>query len=776
MESHVAIVWTIDPKIPIPLWWALAIAAVLVILAYALRRDHPLSHWRRWVVTLLMGLGILGPLVIVLNPTYVQTIPPSQGRALVSILVDGTSSMRTEDAAKEEKQSRWHRALELAQQLQGGNTTFELELIGFGEDVQTIASSEEEFAELKTLEGWPTGHRSDLASAIRHVIRQSKSQQHSVLLISDGAHNATSSETVLQVSREAKALATPISTVTLGTSLGMKNVSVTAKASRMIAFPDAPLHLRVQLTQNELQGRMAQLKLLRDDVVIDEQKIRLTNALQQEARFVVPKGIQNAIDHFRVVVDPIEDEVTQGDNATSILVQKVTDPIRVLVLEGKPYWDSKFLTRNLAQDTVIDLTSMIQMSSSRFLFRSSHGDAKERAKATNATASDPNVTVVSDATWKVESENASPLESESLLASYRVIVLGRDSQSFLTPNAIANLKSWISQSGGCLLCSRGLPTDAMSSAFLELLPVRWTPSAESRVRAEVSPYGVDSTILEPLLSENMDPIQTLPSLAIGATPHRKAGLPQILLQGVSSNQNATIPIVTYQPIGNGMSIVVEGAGMWRWAFLPPDHASKDKIYSTLWQSLMQWIISQQEILPGQEVSLRPDRATFLSGDPASATIIRRETTEKNPGWHVMIQSSEDPIPKRIDLLPVGQEGQLFRASFGSLGVGYYSIQLLQSSDDHVLASSAFEVRDPWFENLEVDANPDLMARVSHLSGGDIVAPNDVVEWIEGLEKKRNSQRSIRELKTTVWDRPWVLVIILLGWMGSWFFRRQNGLV
>ena len=51
--------WTIEPKIPLSLWWALATIAVVALGFYAARRDWSLSPFRRTVVTILMGLGVI---------------------------------------------------------------------------------------------------------------------------------------------------------------------------------------------------------------------------------------------------------------------------------------------------------------------------------------------------------------------------------------------------------------------------------------------------------------------------------------------------------------------------------------------------------------------------------------------------------------------------------------------------------------------------------------------------------------------------------------------
>ncbi len=97
------------------------------------------------------------------------------------------------------------------------------------------------------------------------------------------------------------------------------------------------------------------------------------------------------------------------------------------------------------------------------------------------------------------------------------------------------------------------------------------------------------------------------------------------MQSAAEQGDGSVPIVTYQPYGSGQTIVVEGAGMWRWAFLPPQHAEKDKIYPTLLA-----IDGPMDHFPARydartRSAIRADRATFLSGDRTSASV-----TVRNP--------------------------------------------------------------------------------------------------------------------------------------------------
>ncbi len=680
-------------------------------------------------------------------------------------------SMKTPDAVPSSDITRWDKAVEISELVRSDGTAVEIRKLAFGELVKPLNGVSKQPNENNV---WPQGHRSDLAVALRQTLQSGSPLGHAVLMISDGAHNVSATESVLQAAREANAMATPVYTMTLGTSIGMKNMSIVAKANRMIAFPKNPLTLRVLLGHNSLAGNTTKVQLYKEDVVIQSQSIRLHSDPNHEIKFTIEEGATEPIERYRIVASEIEGEVTSADNQTTILVQRLDSPIGVLILEGKPYWDSKFLARNLAVDPVVELTTIVKLGAGRYLQKKV---IREESKD-KPGLSDIVETVRND--WSIEKELASPLESAELLDKYRLIILGREANAFLTDSAVETLRNWVSKSGGCVLCSRGAPAEQVPSKFAELLPVKWVPANEARVRAEVTQTGIDNSVFDSLLADSANPISTLPTLAIGATPKQRKGLPQVLMQSTTADSNEPIPVVTYQPFGNGQSIVVEGAGMWRWAFLAPQHASKERIYANLWQSMIQWIISQQDMLPGQEVALRPDRASFLTGEAASCSVILKNPTkwnvEADHGLSVLMQSSETEVPIRFSLTASGIDNGLFRADLGAPDVGYYTLKLVQGDQDQVLAASAFEVRDPWFENLEVDARPDLMSQIARISGGEVLQPEQAKQLTTKFEQAIKKQQKHEETRTTLWDRPIVMIMILAGWIATWVVRRQNGMI
>ena len=88
--------------------------------------------------------------------------------------------------------------------------------------------------------------------------------------------------------------------------------------------------------------------------------------------------------------------------------------------------------------------------------------------------------------------------------------------------------------------------------------------------------------------------------------------------------------MAYQPVGNGRVVVVEGAGMWRWAFLPPEQKQQEEVYGSLWRSLVRWLVANVGLLPSQKLSLRADKLSFNTDENATATLLVRDWSGEPP--------------------------------------------------------------------------------------------------------------------------------------------------
>ena len=189
---------------------------------------------------------------------------------------------------------------------------------------------------------------------------------NAIVLISDGAHNVGNVDSVLAAAYEAKSLDIPIYTVTLGKAVGAQNVSIAARSPRMVAFADHPLSLKVRVGHSGFEGESTQIALLQGNEILQAKTVRLGKEPTQEVRFVMERPPSQPLTRFRIMATPIAGEATDLDNQTSVVVQRLDEPIGAILLEGKPYWDSKFLAANLGTNPTMQLTSLIRVSDKRF--------------------------------------------------------------------------------------------------------------------------------------------------------------------------------------------------------------------------------------------------------------------------------------------------------------------------------------------------------------------------------------------------------------------------
>ncbi len=320
---------------------------------------------------------------------------------------------------------------------------------------------------------------------------------------------------------------------------------------------------------------------------------------------------------YEVLADPLPGEVTTANNSSPLLLRVVDQPVRVLLLEGKPYWDTKFLIRSLATDESIELTAVVQLAEGRLLER-------------KITRHDK----TTDDQWTIEKDAGKFLADRATLASYQIVILGRNAEVFLSDEALTRLAKWLDSNDGSLVCFRGAPSLKINQRLDELMPVRWTASAETRFRAQWTDEG---QALRWLPGEGeTDPLTAMPALATTAQPKVKPYVATVLATNAGGGRPGpgprvlgaplgappgapTVPLVTYRAagsVGSGRVVAVEGAGMWRWAFLPPQHQDRDELYGSLWRSLIRWLVTNAGMLPSQRLALRAEKCTFNTEEDA----------------------------------------------------------------------------------------------------------------------------------------------------------------
>jgi hypothetical protein len=377
--------------------------------------------------------------------------------------------------------------------------------------------------------------------------------------------------------------------------------------------------------------------------------------------------------------------------------------------------------------------------------------------------------------WRVLTNGVEVLADAKALGSFQVLVMGRDSEAFLSERAMVILRNWVGADSGALVCYRGQPMAQVNERLEKMLPVQWSAAHESRFRMTLTDRGRDLHWFEPHGQSSGDVLPYLPTLATAAAAEDPKPLATVLAT-VSGGTGEEVPVVTYQPYGGGRVVVVEGSGMWRWAFLPPAYADHDSTYGSLWQSLLRWLVSRAGLLPGQDMALRADQVTYGTHEPATATLLIRK--EAAQGQIPTIDLTGDGIDGVRSIVPTaaGEVPGVFRVAFGDLPEGRYQATIAGQPPEKSGSRAVFDVRRLMEEQLDLKARPDLMARIAKSTGGVDLQTNNPGEIADAFVEHLEKGRPERIRRTSAWDRWWVLAGTFLLWTTAWSLRRSAGLV
>lgn len=763
---------TFQPLIPASLWLALALAAVALLAWYALRRPAVMSRGRWAAVVGLMGVAVALVLAILLNPIHVRQIPPPAGKPLLTLLTDASGSMSTPDA--DAGKTRYAAACDIA-------TTLSAQLADrFDVRVRTFSGKTTAADVGDLLAHRPDGQTTDIAAAIAGNLDVDRPQGQAVVLLSDGIQNVGNGvDPVLDAVRRARQLDVPIYTRTLGGAVSTMDLAVALRSSQDLAFINQRVPVNVQVSQIGAKGVHANVSLLFDGKEVGRQELVMTSDTADVRFWATQEKV--GVYPYEVRVEPIAGEATQANNSATYLLRVIDQPIRVLALEGKPYWDSKFLIRTLASAPALELNSIVRVADGRYMNRTvtrrraapatqPAGPATQPAATQPAAAQPP----VDEETWRILSSPTEALADPANLPQYQIIVLGRDSEAFLNDDALATLQNWISHDGGSLICYRGSPVAQVNQRLARLLPVKWTASHEARFRMRLTDQGRDLHWFGGSAGDEDNALAGLPTLASAAQVDRSKPLAVVLATSVAPGGGES-PAVVYQPYGAGRAVVIEGAGMWRWAFLPPQFQQREQVYSELWHSLLRWLTSGVSLQPGQKMTLRADKVSFATVESATATILVHEEADKSSAPLVQLLAAPPAAAKVYAAAPLGDQPGLFRVDFGKLPEGRYQACVSGAPAD-VASRTVFDVRAISQEQLDLQVRPDLMARIASASGGLALGTPAADELAAHFQNHQLQSRPPRFQRTTAWDRPWLLAAVFGLWCLSWIVRRSGGLV
>ncbi|MEI6535575.1 MAG: hypothetical protein WCN98_09570, partial [Verrucomicrobiaceae bacterium] len=438
--------------------------------------------------------------------------------------------------------------------------------------------------------------------------------------------------------------------------------------------------------------------------------------------------------------DASKDKIADN-NSRVFSIHLITRKRRVLILDGRPRWETRYVNNHFTRD--------------------------ERWQVT--TAFDDFTTSATS-----EIQKAFPKTREDLM-SFDLIVLGDLRPDALHEEQQAMINDFVEKRGGGIILIDGrrdhLHAWSQSKAA-SILPVAWTgkPSPDVPMGLGLTTEGRNMEALRLSDSASANPAvwEKLPRVNWSASV---TSLPDATVLAVTSSPDKS-PAIVWRRLGAGSVLWLGTDELWRWRY-----EVADQHHERFWMQLAAWVAAPPFLVENSRVSLGTDRLRYQEGETAEIRVRVRDekggiVSDAKPRAHVLRNGIEIAS---LELDPDPAHGGVFRATSGALPSGDYNITVSEGDAPANDVRLAFRVESQANQEWgQLNMNRPLLESMARRSGGRFLRENDLSQLPDLLQAIDHQETRVRE--TLLWSSWWWFGLVITLLTVEWLLRKRWRLV
>jgi len=609
----------------------------------------------------------------------------------------------------------------------------------------------------------PDGEVTNLASGIKSDTEaQENEQRGAVVIFSDGQHNE--GESPLEVAKVLAARQVPIYTVGIGTEKRPRDLAILKVDGPDSVFHQDRVRGEITIKDDMAVGQPFKVSISDGDKVVWEQQLITEDKQLRKIpfNFAVAELVQGRLATqndanvqvsglplaLSVSVSQIDGDREPANNGGGLRFRAVTQKRKVLLVDGRPRWETRYLRNLYERDEQWEVNAVIAGTS----------------------ANEPGI---------VRGDKAGAFPSEpALLATYDLMVFGEVPPATWKGEELTWIRDFVAQRGGAIIFidgPRGILKNYAETALAPLFPVEWKAAAHreniTHIALTERSAALAPFILAPERTQNAELWHSFqpPHWLSGATPLPGA---ETLLEAEVGGQK--VPAAVYRSFGAGKVLYHGFDDSWRWRY-----EVADQHHVKYWNQAANWIAELPFAVRDKFVSLDTGAITYQPGDSADIRVRLRDG-EGRPVTNATVDAvlmRDGKKAATIRLSADDNAGGLFRGKTAALEPGEYEIGIETPAiaDRDLRARTAFKVEPRATGELTLlNVNEDLLKQVAAASGGEYFREENVRKLIDALAPM--SQGKIVESDTVLWQSYWWFIPLVLLLTIEWIVRKRVGML
>jgi hypothetical protein len=582
-----------------------------------------------------------------------------------------------------------------------------------------------------------------------------------LVVLSDGQHNAPGSPE--ELASTLKTTTTPIFAVGFGTEIAPADLAVLEVQAPESVFTEEIVQGRVAINDTMPAGVTATVQIesagkkLWERTFITEGKgeRRFDYAFPVKNLPQAPAAERDKTLRLLTVQVAAQGErsaleKTRFNNAREIALHLLTRKRKILVLDGRPRWETRYIHN--------------------------HFDRDDRWQAT---------LLFDDYAEPGYLAQEFPKTRDELL-TYDLILLGDVATSRFKPEQLDWIMEFVEKRGGGLILVDGARGHLQSWAkgkTAAIIPVNWRPAAATTTKelawnVQLTTDGErqpalrlsDSSSANASLWPSLPPVQWMARVS----PQAGAVTLADFIANKSPSKEAISPAVVYRPLGAGVVLYLATDDLWRLRY-----QVADLYHQRLWMQLGSWVAAPPFQAEDKRISLGTDRLRYASGESSEIRVRLRNSQggivkEAQPRAYLMHEGKEIAT---LSLDPDAVHLGVYRALTPPLKPGSYEIAVSESptaprSDLHLSLRVADSGNAEW---ATLTMNRAMLETMATNSGGRFLreeqAATELTNLLQTLDQKQTITR-----ETILWSSWWWFGLVMVLLTAEWLMRKRLRLV
>jgi len=554
--------------------------------------------------------------------------------------------------------------------------------------------------------------RTDLRGRLENIIAEpSAFPLTGVVVVSDGLE--LSDEPADEVLKQYVERRVPIFCAGVGHLEEPHDLAITEVRAPPIGVKDHGFSVEIHVKASVKLPTTGKLFIRKGSETVAEREFELKSEQQIVHVPVTPRT--EGLKHYTVELEPAEqDAFEERNNKAAFVLDVRPEKLRVLLLDDRPRWQTRFVINILSRLPYVDANTIIRV-------------VQEEGKLERGQFK---------GSWPSSSE---------VLDIYDVVLLGRFESAVLDAAEWRQLEAFVRERGRTLVLLAPGDTAAYPGFIRELFPLPPSPVRAEHRLTRKSLAGLRLTeegALHPLTR----PLQS--HLAVAPFPGGAARPGALVLMHEEETRR---PVISCRLVGNGKVFMLHSDRLW--VCLNRRHLER---HANIFINLVEWASRTRS----SHVLL--DQNTLMEGEAFYAW-------GSDLGQEISVLDGKGEVAARSKAVPAQNSPGIYRSVFDPLSPGHFSVR----EEGRERAESLYVLPDNE-EVVKLAQCADYLRQLARASGGEYRPLGEIDAFLPAMDLKERAEMHRHVIQ--LWSSQATLLFLLLLLSIEWILRKYWGLV